>query len=212
MKGSDTKLLLDLNKKKPKMPKNPGESSVEKHRRESAEKSRKRQDVQAEQMKKMQLSSSTAKVGDIVSLKMDYRDVTHPRGVYGIVFDVHKGGAGGVKVVTQYGVIVSGKSKKPFWVPSDRYLILDQDVVLSSEKLQTIKAYVSAGTFLNTDYPKTTMQNAHVKYYGQSPGGRTKCGCKKGSCSSKCGCIRKGVACNSSCACGGGCQNANNGV
>jgi len=46
-------------------------------------------------------------VGDAVSLKMDSRDVSCPRAVMGIVWEVSSSGAGGICVVTEHDIICS---------------------------------------------------------------------------------------------------------
>ena len=163
VKGSDAQILLELKKRKePPEKQVTDESPMENYRRKNVEKGRRRQAIQAEKMKKRRTDSSTASVGNIVALKMDYRDVTHSQGVYGIVYDVSKSGAGDVCVVTQYGIVVTGQSKSPLWVPSDRYKILDNDVVLPVELLYDIRKDVLDGKFDPKKHPRITMNKAHV--------------------------------------------------
>jgi hypothetical protein len=40
----------------------------------------------------------------------------------GVVFDMKE--AGGVRVCTEYGVLVTGQKRSDFWIPSDRYRVV----------------------------------------------------------------------------------------
>ena len=86
---------------------------------------------------------------------------------------------------------------------------MDDGVVLPSNKLYKIQMDVVTGIFNEEKYPKISMQNAHAEYYGRSPGGWLKCGCRKGKlCSNAwCKCEQKKQACTSSCACRSQCMN-----
>ena len=185
------------------------ESPVEKKRRASIEKSQKRQILQAgKMMERRAEDKSTASVGDIVALKMDFRDVSHARGVLGIVFAKSGSRAGGVQVVTEHGIIGTGPSRSTYFIPSDRYKKLDQDAVIP-RALCKIQETVLDGSFKSGDYSKITMQRAHSLAYNQSPGGRRKCKCIKG-CTARCSCVKHKTECTSGCACNGSCKNPHN--
>eukprot|EP00957_Ditylum_brightwellii_P130135 9926401-Ditylum_brightwellii.AAC.1 len=100
---------------------------------------------------------------------MDYRDVSHARGVNGVVFKIGKG-AGSAAAVTEAGVIVH-TGKKLYLVPSDRFQLLPSDAVIQA-KLEEIREAVQAGTFDWAKQNKVSMQKAHSFLYGQSPGGK----------------------------------------
>ena len=80
----------------------------------------KRQRVQATKMMKMHGDDLGAiEIGSLVTLKMDHRDVTHPRGVSGVVFRVSTKDPGSIAVMTAAGVVAHGPKKKVYHVPSD---------------------------------------------------------------------------------------------
>jgi hypothetical protein len=180
-------------------------------RRKASSKKRLRQQEQAERMKKQRRDAAAAsgiKVGSIVTLKVDYRDVSHPRGIVGVVADVSSSDAGGVRVVTEWGVVATGASRSVYWVPSDRYVVRPDDAVVS-DNLQRIREDIVSGITDWTSYPRVTLQQAHANMVGHSPGGKRRCSCRK-QCGPRCGCIKGKVSCNSSCACSGNCRNPNN--
>ena len=118
------------------------------------------------------------KLGSIVTIKIDYCDGSHPRGVLGVVCEISKSNTGGVQVVTEFGLIVSGGQKSSYFVPSDRYVVRDDDVVIS-EGLKLIRNLVLNGNFDPQKCKKITIQKAHAKMYGLSPGRKHGCNCKK---------------------------------
>jgi len=182
-------------------------SSTSQHRRAAVASKRKRQTKQAEDMMKRRLDATVVVVGDAVALRMDYRDVSHPRAVMGIVWEVSSSGAGGIRVVTEHGVICSGNTKSAYFVPSDRYRILGHAVLTTN--LEGIQLKVRDNTFNPLEHPKVTMQGAHAAAYGETPGGKKKCSCKSKKCEN-CKCVKAGVPCTSSCACNGNCGNKHN--
>ena len=70
-------------------------------------------------------------VGDIVAIKVDIRDVSHLRGIRGVVCRTTTKGAGGVMVATTAGILCHGDTKRVLWVPRSKYRILDAHVVVS---------------------------------------------------------------------------------
>jgi transposase InsO family protein len=166
-----------------------------------------RQKVQAEKMKSM-YGKHLAKVavGCIVVLKNDFREVSNPRGILGIVFAVAESDAGGIQVATEHGVIVTGNSKKVFYIPADRYFIKSDNLTIEP-KLDMIRSRVKNGTFDRANESCVTMQKAHSLLYGNVEGGKRKCACKK-ECGPRCGCVQAKTSCNSSCKCFGQCCNS----
>ena len=60
--------------------------------------------------------------GAVVTIKNDYRDISHPLGTVGVVIEAKE--SGGVRVCTEWGVIVQGgKLAKEYWIPHDRYVV-----------------------------------------------------------------------------------------
>ena len=100
--------------------------------------------------------------------------------VLGIVFDVSKSNAGGIQVVTEFGIISTG-SKRVYYIPSDRYVVKDTDAVVS-EGLQKVRASVLENTFKQEKTKKITMQQAHREITGHSPAVRHGCKCKSNKC------------------------------
>ena len=108
--AEDAELLLHVKASKVTKPKDlftSPQSSRSQHRENSLGKCHRGQLEQAKKMKRLQQDAlAKITIGDIVTLKMDIRDVSHPRGILGIVYDVSKSNAGEILVVTEYGIIV----------------------------------------------------------------------------------------------------------
>jgi hypothetical protein len=173
-------------------------------RKKAIESRRRRQDAQAEKMEKYRRKSlgNRVAVGSVVTVKTDYRDISHPRGVPGIVFDVCKSNAGGIQVATEHGIIVPGKKSKKYFIPDDRYVVNSDDTTINP-KLDVIRRSIMDGTFDAENQSRVTLQRAHSLLYGVLEGGRKKCTCKK-KCGPRCSCVRGKTSCNSSCKCPGG--------
>ena len=146
-------------------------------------------------------------IGAFVTIQVDYRDVSDPRSVIGVVFDVSKGNAGGIQVVMEHGVIVSS-GKGTYFLPNDRYKVLPADSIQTDEII-SLRDTVTSGRCCRKNYSSITMQKAHMLLFGDVRGGRRKCKCKKG-CTGKCGCLKANVACTSGCGCNGSCSNPHN--
>ena len=188
------------------------ESPVEVVRREAKEKKRNRQDRQAVAMKKHRdeaVVKKQAKVGDIVLLKLDPRDVTKPQALLAIVFDTAKDGAGGCMVVTVHGVVCQQPGCKRYYIPCDKYKVLDPGCAIPTALLK-IKESVLAGEFVGKTQKKVTLSQSYFSEYGRSTCAKKKCKCK-GLCSKNCGCVKLNQKCHSGCGCGGKCNNPKNG-
>ena len=85
------------------------------HKKRLARKNSKRQAQQADGMKKRHaktVKSSGVGPGAIVSVKNDYRDISHAHGTIGVVTDCTK--SGGVKICTQWRVITQGVAHRDY--------------------------------------------------------------------------------------------------
>jgi hypothetical protein len=199
VKPEQAKLLLNLKTKE--------ELWHEKYKAAS-EKKQCRQEVQAEKMKKWWINMTIGlDIGSIMALKMDYCDVSHAWALVGIVFDISKSDAGGIQVVTEYGVI-AGSWSSMYYIPSDHYIVKSKNVVISDE-LELIKESVISGTFDASKVKRVTMQVAHRQMTGHSPSIRKGYNCKN-RCMGRCGCMRGNLSCMSKCRCNSACQNPHN--
>ena len=82
-------------------------------------------------MKNLFSDSVDIGIGFAVNSKMDSRDVTHPRGVNGVVFKINSKDSSSVLVVTTSGIIAHGSDKKSYYIPSDRFKVLSPDCILT---------------------------------------------------------------------------------
>jgi hypothetical protein len=74
-----------------------------------------------------------------------------------VVFDVYDGGAVSAQVVTRFGVITFGPaSKRKYYIPSDRYLVLDKDVVVHSE-LRALQKNILDSKFFSQQAPNDNL-------------------------------------------------------
>ena len=137
-------------------------------RNEARLKKQRRQVQQSEKMIKLRVQSVNIEMGSVVTLKMDYRDVSHARGIMGIVFDISKSEAGGIQVMTEYGIICTGTGKAKYYVPIDGYVVQEEDVWLE-KALEDVRARVRNGTFDAYNEKRLTMQRAHAAMVGYSP-------------------------------------------
>lgn len=188
-------------------------------RRAAIRTKRTRQKNQALKMKKRRLkycSATGAKVGAVVRIGNDFRDVAEPRSALGVIMDI-KGG-GGIKVLLGGGILCHGSKKQQFWVPAERYEVLKDGEMHLSPALVQARSEIMLGTFDTNSHKKTTLQKDHQEFTGRMSRGRTngcKCGLHTGKkeCSNNCMCIRNKWACTSSCNCMGNCtKNAYNGA
>lgn len=159
-------------------------------------------------MKRRKQEDIGVEVGNAVNLKMDFRDVSHPWGVNGIVYKLGRNNVGSISVVTVHGLIVCGQPKRTYYVPADRYVILPAEAPLD-KNLEKTRDLIQAGDFDPTKCQRVSMQEAHSLTYFQSPGGRMKCSCKSKKCTT-CKCAKAKTACTSGCGCTGNCGNPNN--
>jgi hypothetical protein len=153
--------------------------------------------------------------GAVVTVKCDYRTVSHAIGIVGVIYKL--GNYGGARIVTIAGILSTGTRKSQWWVPSDQYVVrygADEEANIPLE-LMLVHDAILDGTFnLDDKAPKCTIQEAHqMIVQAVSPCRKSKCNCNKGACQAgRCGCIKKGFKCTSACSCNGNCvANTNNG-
>ncbi len=185
---------------------------------ESQEKKRESQREQAAKMIKMQgqdIANKVAAPGAMVTVKCDYRTVSHSIRIVGVIFEVSK--FGGARIATITGILSSGSRKGPWWIPFDQYAmryVTNKDANITPQLMEICNA-ILAGTYkVNNSTPKCTIQEAHQQItQAISPCRKSKCGCKGGAFKTgRCACIRKGFKCTSTCPCNGNCTaNPNNG-
>ena len=156
-------------------------------------------------------SRQKATIGSIVTLKMDYRDVSNPHGIPAIVFALSTNELGrGIQAVTDHGIICSGKGRneKIYFIPQERYIVHPNEAVISpylNEKRQAILD----GTFACENYRKMSMQQAHTLCYPQDSKSKRRCSCLK-ECTNACGCFKEKYGCIVSCKCSAKCMNKSN--
>ena len=110
--------------------------------------------------------------------------------------------SGAVLIVTKNGLISS--NIQVLWIASDRYKVIYRQGERANieDRLETIRGTVAAGSFIPDQYPKISLIKAHQQAVGaRSSCKKRSCGCKGGNCGARCGCIKAGLACNSSCSC-----------
>ena len=176
---------------------------------------RARQDNQAEKMKLRRAKyakDSGAAIGAVVKICNDKRDTKNPRCSIGVVLET--GGAGGILVMTDHGLLVSGKKRTPYWVPSDNYEVIasagDKHAGLGiSQELERIRAAILDGKFDKSTASTCTLNEEQKRFLGASPV-RAGPGCKckvngDKTCSRSCSCIKNKRACTSKCLCNGNC-------
>ena len=168
-----------------------------------------RQKDQSKYMKGRHMQSrQKATIGSIVTLKMDYRDVSNPHGIPAIVFALSTNELGrGIQAVTDHGIICSGKGRneKIYFIPQERYIVHPNEAVISpylNEKRQAILD----GTFACENYRKMSMQQAHALCYPQDSKSKQRCRCLK-ECTNACGCFKEKHGCSVSCKCSAKCMN-----
>ena len=153
--------------------------------------------------------SAGVTIGSVVTIHVDRRVASHPRGVIAVVFDF-KESTGGIIACSESGIICNGMSKKVWWIPSDQYKLIGNadDKTALPRGLLTVQQNVKAGTFDPICYGKCTLSVAHQQSVGaSSPCKKGTCGCSGGKCSGRCGCIRGKRGCSSTCSCSGNCAN-----
>jgi hypothetical protein len=149
-------------------------------------------------------------IGAVVSLYVDFRTHCHASGLLGIVFD-YKKDTGSVEVCCQHGIITHDGSKKPYWVPVNKYTVIakpDEQAVLSQE-LKAVREVVLAGNYDAKGVRISFNKYVNSEQHPSTPSGLAKkkgCTCRKG-CSRSCGCTKAGATCHSGCSCGGNCGN-----
>lgn len=183
-------------------------------RKNAMEKKRHHQQQSHERMKRWRrddINKLEISIGAVVTVQVDARDVTHPQGVLGVVVEAKKN-TGGIRVVTEAGLLCATTSMRDYWIPVDKYVIrahASEECVLS-DGLKDVREQIIKGTPNEKQWYKTTIQKAHQLVVGaSSPCIRRKCQCKGGRCTRRCRCWDKVAAkhkCMSGCSCNGNCN------
>ena len=172
---------------------------------------RKKQGMKMMEAHARQVRESGVGPGAVVTVQVDNRDVSHPRGIIGVVYQI-KDVTGGVLVVTEHGILTNGTSKDTdFWIPSDRYQLKYKpnemsNITTALEKVKT--SILKNQSFDCSTFDRISIQKAHQLIIGaSSPCKKSGCKCKNGKCTRQCGCIRgkNPRSCSSSCSCSGSC-------
>ena len=185
-------------------------------RRTSQEKKRQAQLRQAERMIKTRGKANLEvglTPGAVLSIKPDYRDVSHPMNIIAIAYKTKP--TGGVLAATEYGLLCHSTDKKLFWIAHDNYTILykvNEDATISP-KLARVRNSIIQNTYDENNVAKVSIQEVHKKVTGQtSPPKRGACKCAQGNCKTKrCPCFKNGIKCRSECKCNMNCCNPENG-
>jgi hypothetical protein len=161
------------------------------------------------------IANKGAAPGAVVTVQCDYRAVGYSIGIVGVIYKVSK--FGGARIATIAGILLSGSRKEPWWIPPHQYAMrygANEDANITPQLMQ-IRVTTLAGIYnVNNNAPKCTIQEVHQQItQAISPCRKSKCGCKGGACKAgRCGCIKKGFKCTSTCPCNGNCMaNPNNG-
>lgn len=182
-------------------------------REESVKKRRLLQDSQGEKMKKrhqesLQQLGKDVRRGSMVTLHIDRRVASHARGVTAVVVDCCPN-TGGIIACSSKGIIVNGVGKKEWWIAADMYKLRTNPGELYTAiapDLAAIQTEIIEGRFDSSTHPKCNLREAHAHVVGaSSPCKRNNCGCKKGKCTKRCGCVRNKISCSSTCSCSGNC-------
>ncbi len=180
-------------------------------RAKSMEKRNMRQEANAMKAMKLfgkQAINEGAAIGAIVALKVDYRTVSQPNGLLGVVYDV-KELTGGILVCCEHGVITHSGTKGDYWVPYNMYKIIarrDQNIPLT-DALQALRIRVLMGQYVAEGQKRISYAKLHdAVIQSSSPIKRGKgCSCRK-ECKKSCGCKKNGFQCHSGCFCNGNCE------
>ena len=154
------------------------------------------------------IEAIAGKVGDLVSIKMDPREATKAQGIVGVVIEAAANGTGGCRVVTEHGVISIKPGNKDYYIPCDRYKVLDSSSTIPT-KLCAIRELVENKSFYDRKHIYVSLTEAYKKEYGRTTCGKKKCKCTK-VCGVHCGCVKVNNRCHSGCLCNGNCANPNN--
>ena len=176
-----------------------------------------KKEFRAEQAKKIarqydkNVQRRIAKVGDVVSIAIDKRDIPGAHGIVAICFRRAEEG-GGILAATTLGIIAT--ANKPFWIPLERYGVLVESAPLLDE-MRMLRVSILQGTYSHLNQPMVTLQHVHRQLYETREDSENEeekekesvtCKCKK-KCGPRCGCIRKKKSCSSRCGCGDKCAN-----
>ena len=186
------------------------EKSVEEMTRKVAmDKKKTMQEVNANKAIKQRGDCLVAKglgTGAVVNLQVDYRTHSHASGLLAIVYKSNATGA--ALVCCEHGVVTHDGSKKEYWVPSDKFVVVagvDVTCVLTPA-LEELRDNIYHDKYDYDLQPRISYSKYHERVIGaSSPCKRRICSCKNG-CSKRCGCRQKKIECNSACGCSGNCN------
>jgi len=151
--------------------------------------------------------AAEARIGAVVSLKVDYCTHSHAPGLLAIVYEM-KESTGGILFCCQHGVITHDGSRKDYWVPYDKYTVnaRAQDTCPIEDALQSVSNLVLESRYNSTDQQRISYSKyREIEIGSSSPVKKGKgCSCKK-ECGKNCGCKKKGCRCHSGCFCNGDC-------
>ena len=182
-------------------------------RDEAIEKRQTRQAKQAEKHMKVagkEAVKNGVGIGAVVSLYVDYRTHCHASGLLGIVF-AFKENTGSVRVCCHHGIISHDGTKKPYWVPVNKYTVIakPEDNANIPHELKLVRQVVLDGNYNAKGVVISFNKYVNIEQDPSTPSGLAKkkgCTCRKG-CTKSCGCAKAGATCHSGCSCGGNCGN-----
>jgi hypothetical protein len=155
---------------------------------------KKRQDIQAEKMKKAYVCDDKgAEVGSIVTVRVDKRDkrASNPRGVLGIVHTVSS--LQTITVATELGMISMNKADVRY---QPEHYKIKHNLSTISAKLQQVRKDIIDGTYDKSERVSRAEAHQHLNFVPV----RKSCSCH-GKCGPNCGCVRENRKCGSNCGC-----------
>jgi len=117
---------------------------------------------------------------------------------------------GSVRVCCHHGVISHDGTKKPYWVPVNKYTVIakPEDNANIPQDLKLVRQVVLDGNYYAKGSVISFNKYVNLEQDPSTPSGLAKkkgCTCRKG-CTKSCGCAKAGVTCHSGCSCGGNCD------
>ena len=70
-------------------------------------------------MREKSIKESAAMIGNVVAVRLCNQEYSNGRRDVGVVYDVMP--TGGIKVVTEYGIIMHSSPLREYWIEHDRY-------------------------------------------------------------------------------------------
>lgn len=146
--------------------------------------------------------STITNIGDVVSLHVHKRDRFDKIGknIPGIVFEVSKEKAMGIKAITEHGIIGWKNNEKDRWIGMEYFHSTGTDLYLPPI-LVKYRSLILEGKFLPELIKKITIQSAYKKSFPAPQ----KCKCRD-DCNIDCLCKHEGRGCTKDCTCKGKCS------